>query len=166
MDLKATLEMHLLYEVWPLKRISIEMKEFLSCAKVTPSSDILRRSNRKGRWTDEYCSFSEIIHIALPPPLAHRYIYLISISLTRCHDDDREWCQCQWKHCGGGRGRQLKKKARTIQSLSIRYFRCKMDIRVEIWQSVPALTGSSIDNDQWLGQWDVSVQAGKLIKWH
>ncbi len=42
----------------------------------------------------------------------------------------------------------------------------QMDIRVEIWQSVPALTGSGIDNDQWLGQWDVSVQAGKLIKWH
>lgn len=26
------------------------------------------------------------------------------------------------------------------------------------------LTGSGIDHDQWLGQWDVSVQAGKLIK--
>lgn len=67
---------------------------------------------------------------------------------------------------GEERGQQLKKKARMIQSLRIPYFRCKMDIRVETWQSAAALTGSGIDNDQWLGQWDVSVQAGKLIKWH
>lgn len=67
---------------------------------------------------------------------------------------------------GEERGQQLKKKARMIQSLRIPYFRCKMDIRVETWQSAPALTWSGIDNDQWLGQWDVSVQAGKLIKWH
>lgn len=71
------------------------------------------------------------------------------------------WAETLW-----GRRRQQLKKARMMQSLSILYMKCKMDIRVETWQSAPALMWTGIDNDQWLGQWDASLQAGKLIKWH
>ncbi len=148
--------MHLLYEVWPLKRFSLEMKEFLSCANVTPSSDILGRSNRKGRWTDEYCSFSEIIHIALPPPLAHRYIYLISISLTCCHDDDREWCQCQWKQCGGGRGAAAEEKGSndpvTFDTL----------LQMQNGYSSRNLTKRASFDGKWYRQWPVAGSVGCL----
>lgn len=128
------------------------------------------------RWTDKYCSFPEImspprlppLHPQLPQPKKHGihiYIYggfLERAVMTPIPND----VSVSGNTVGEERRQQLKKKARMIQSLRIPYFRCKMDIRVETWQSAPALTGSGIDNDQWLGQWDVSVQAGKLIKWH
>lgn len=37
-----------------------------------------------------------------------------------------------------------------------------MDIELETWQSAPALMWTGIDNDQWLGQWDVSLRAQRL----
>lgn len=44
-------------------------------------SEILQRSNRKGRRTDEYCSFPEMICVALPPPLSaqksEQYIFIL-----------------------------------------------------------------------------------------
>lgn len=100
------------------------------------SSQVLERLNGKGRRTDKYCSFPEIMLIALPPPLAlgkasNRYIYFrfLQRAVTTTIASD---VSASGNTVGGGRGLQLKKKARTIQSLSIRYFRCKMDIRVEI----------------------------------
>lgn len=92
------------------------------------------------------------------------YLYLLWTSQARRRDADTKWCVCAGR--GEERGQQLKKKARMIQSLQIPDLRRRMDIRVETWQSAAALTGSGIDNDQWLGQWDVWVQAGELIKWH
>lgn len=124
------------------------------------------------RWTDKYCSFPEIISSPSPssaPTQKGRDMYLnilcgfLKRAVTTPIPND---VSVSGNTVGEERGQQLKKKARMIQSLWIPYFRRKMDIRVETWQSVPALTGSGIDNDQWLGQWDVSVQAGKLIKWH
>lgn len=115
-----------------------------------------------------------IVHLQIiSPSHTHTHIkvnniYYLYVCPTRCHEADQErmpvWIEMP---SGGKEGSSWgEKKARTIQSLWMRYFRCRMDIRVEIWQSVPALMGSGIDNDQWLGQWDVSMQAGRLIKWH
>lgn len=119
----------------------------------------------------------QILSSSISLSLTHTHIHtkVSNIYILFVHSYDAlSWCRSGndastvRNAIGGERGQQLrgKKKARTIQSLWMRYFRCRMDIRVEIWQSAPALMGSGIDNDQWLGQWDVSMQAGKLIKWH
>lgn len=56
----------------------------------------------------------------------------------------------------GRKGSSWREMAPTIQSLWIRYFRCKMDIRAETWQSAPGFDGNRYR------QWPVAGSVGCL----
>lgn len=86
-------------------------------------------SKQRMRWTDKYCSFPEIMAPPRPhPPLKEgihiciRGGFVKHAVMTPIPNDVT---------VGEERGKQLKKKARMIQSLRISDFRRKMDIRVE-----------------------------------
>lgn len=94
-------------------------------------------TKQRMRRTDKYCSFPEIMSPPPPPPTPSPqkegiYIYIYGGFLKRAvMTPIPNDVSVSGNTVGEERGKQLKKKARMIQSLRIPYFRCKMDIRVE-----------------------------------
>lgn len=89
----------------------------------------------KGFQMNEPCSFVDVIIISKHTQTRRAsYIYYLYICRTRCHDAVQEMMPVRIEMPSGGKraAAEGKKKARTIQSLWMRYFRCRMDIRVEI----------------------------------
>lgn len=99
-------------------------------------------------------------HASTPPPqkdAVYMYIYIFVVYFSRA----LSWHQSQndvsergalW----GRKGSSWREMAPTIQSLWIRYFRCKMDIRAETWQSSPGFDGNRYR------QWPVAGSVGCL----
>lgn len=67
------------------------------------------------------------------------------------------------EHCGGGKAAAEEKWLQRSSHFGYGTSDAKWIFEPKPDKARPVLMGTGIDNDQWLGQWDVSVQPGKLI---